>query len=348
MSRPDGIALWTETRTDLSHVPDLADYQPVVSFSGGKDSVATALALREHGVEALHVFADTGWESDRTIDYVREVGQKLDIHIEVVGKEPPTLEPWAEELVAEAEGRLGRKFGALPRGMLHRGGSPLRIGRWCTIEYKLRPIKEYHLRVAEERGVDTVNVIGVRAEESLSRAKKEPWHFDEQWGGQMWLPIHHWKTDDVLMIHKRHDVPVNPLYARGHDRVGCYPCILSRKDEIRLVAQLEPDRIDMVRELEGLFEKIRRRRNEEEPGRYGKEDPTFFEAVIEREKTKVPARIDEVVAWANTGRGRRVRLAQLPPGGGCFRWGLCETHVEEEIDESDTIGAVLNAALDRD
>jgi|GEM_PF-720963 len=346
MSRSDGLSLWTGTRTDLSCVPErLEEYQPVVSFSGGKDSVATTLALREHEIEARHVFADTGWESEQTTDYVREIGQKLGIPIEVVETTPPELEPWVEELVAEAEKRLGRRFGALPRGMLHRGGTPLRIGRWCTIEYKLRPIKAYHERVSDETGLDVVNVVGVRAEESLSRARRETWYLDRQWDGYMWLPIHHWRTDDVLRIHQRHGIPVNPLYRKGHDRVGCYPCILARKDEIRLIAQLEPGRIEMVRELEQLFEKIRTRRNRERPGRYGKEDPGFFEAVIERGNSTVPAKIDDVVDWARTGHGRRVRLTEVPPGGGCFRWGLCETVERPDDSDRESIAAVLNEAL---
>jgi 3'-phosphoadenosine 5'-phosphosulfate sulfotransferase (PAPS reductase)/FAD synthetase len=346
VSKSDGLSLWTETKTDLSFVPDLTDYQPIVSFSGGKDSVATALALIEHGIEARHVFADTGWEADSTVDYVHEISEKLGLDVAVVGTTPPELEPWAEELVEAAEKRLGRKFGALPRGMLYRGGSPLRIGRWCTIEYKLRPIKNYHLRVQEETDLDTVNVIGVRAEESVSRAAKERWYFDSQWDGQMWLPIHHWRTDDVLRIHQRHDIPVNPLYTMGHNRVGCYPCILARKDEIALIAKLAPEHIEMVRELETLFHAIRSRRNEEQPGRYGKENPAFFEAVIERNSSKGSAKIDEVVDWARTDRkGHKVRLAQLPPGGGCFRWGLCETHQEDEMPDRESIAATLNEAF---
>ena len=41
----------------------------VVSVSGGKDSTATWLRLRESGIECRAVFADTGWEAPET--YVR-------------------------------------------------------------------------------------------------------------------------------------------------------------------------------------------------------------------------------------------------------------------------------------
>ena len=34
----------------------------VLSISGGKDSVAAALYLRETGIEHVRVFMDTGWE----------------------------------------------------------------------------------------------------------------------------------------------------------------------------------------------------------------------------------------------------------------------------------------------
>lgn len=44
-----------------------------VSVSGGRDSTATALALRDAGLDAAPVFWDTGWEHEATYDYVDRV-----------------------------------------------------------------------------------------------------------------------------------------------------------------------------------------------------------------------------------------------------------------------------------
>jgi predicted subunit of tRNA(5-methylaminomethyl-2-thiouridylate) methyltransferase len=45
----------------------------VLSYSGGKDSNATAMLLRRAGLPFRAVFADTGWEHPETYRYIREV-----------------------------------------------------------------------------------------------------------------------------------------------------------------------------------------------------------------------------------------------------------------------------------
>jgi phosphoadenosine phosphosulfate reductase len=37
-------------------------------------------------------------------------------------------------------------------------------------------------------------------------------------------PIANWTDDDVALYIQLHDVPVNPLVARGYPSVGCWPC----------------------------------------------------------------------------------------------------------------------------
>ena len=45
---------------------ECADLPVVASVSGGKDSTALILALREAGIPARYVFADTLWEAQET------------------------------------------------------------------------------------------------------------------------------------------------------------------------------------------------------------------------------------------------------------------------------------------
>lgn len=293
----------------------------IVSVSGGKDSAATALALREAGVEAHHyVFADTGWEAPETYEYLGTMERVLGIAIDRVG---------------------------VPGGMRARIASgarfPSRVQRWCTRELKIEPLRDYHERIAIEHDVDTINVVGIRAEESESRAKMVTWEYSEEWGGYVWRPILSWTIADVLAIHHRHGLPVNPLYKRGHNRVGCYPCINATKEEIQLVADHSPDRIDEIEAFEISGSAERARRNAETPGRYEIEEATYFqrtEAVTDErgeivrlengrpKRRGVPFPIRDAVAWSRTERGGRevtqLRLFAPDPHGGCFRWGLCE------------------------
>lgn len=113
---------------------------------------------------------------------------------------------------------------------------------------------------------------------------------------------------------------MNPLYLRGHDRVGCYPCIFSKKEEIALIADQAPWRIDEIRNLETQSTASRVERNAAKPGRYAYTQATFFQT-----RSKGIMDIDAIASWARTPHGNaKLNLLREPPSGGCLRWGLCE------------------------
>jgi 3'-phosphoadenosine 5'-phosphosulfate sulfotransferase (PAPS reductase)/FAD synthetase len=283
------------------NVPDMVragDATVVASASGGKDSTALMLALREADVPFRAVFADTGWEARETYEYIDLLREKIG-PIDVVG---------------------------VPGGMAalatKRAGFPMRTGRWCTQELKLRPLREYH----EAIGCETVSAIGVRGQESSARAALPEWSDDDEWGGFVWRPLIAWKVEDVIAIHHRHAVPLNPLYLRGHDRVGCYPCIFSQKDEVRLIAENDPERIEQIARMEDEFTAERARRNDAGTGKFRQMRSTFFPPVLGRQWNG----IRDVVAWSRTSHGgRQLALLAPPPQGGCMRWGMCEAPVEK-------------------
>lgn len=292
-------------------VPEvLADLQArgevvfVVSLSGGKDSTACALALCEAGIPHRRVFADTRWEAPETYEHIEHLRAVLG-PIDVCGFP-----------------------GGMPAKILEGARFASRMQRWCTRQLKLEPLRAYYDAI-EDAGAVAVCVTGVRAEEGTAkngRAELAEVEDDAEWGGWMWRPIHKWSIAQVLEIHHRHGVPVNPLYRRGHDRVGCYPCVMAAKEDVRLIAENYPERIDEIRELEREVTAERVRRNDVEPGRYSYPQASFFLKAANRGTPGAPIMtIDEVVRWARTERGGR-QLPMFPPvpDGGCFRWGLCE------------------------
>lgn len=277
--------------------------QVVASVSGGKDSTALILALREAEIPARYVFADTGWEAPETYEYLDTLRARLGITIDVVGVEGG--------MVARAETRAG---------------FPSRMTRWCTRELKIEPLRRYH----DGLGVETISAMGVRGQESAARAKLTEWEDDAEWGGFVWRPLMLWKVEDVIGIHHRHGVSMNPLYRAGFDRVGCFPCIFESKEGIRQTAAQHPERIEEIAGHERRFTALRAERNAEKPGRYSHAQASFF---LASDRLK-PMTIHEVVTWSRTDRGgRQLPLLQPAPRGGCMRWGLCDV-APEQVDES--------------
>lgn len=320
----------------------------VASVSGGKDSTAMALHLRELNIPFRPVFMDTGWESSATYAYIDEV-----------------LEPLIGPIV-----RLRSARGGMAEWVRHKAMFPSRLRRFCTERLKVMPLLEY-LRGLDE---EVVNAVGIRAAESAARAGLPEWEWSEGLDCEVYRPIIAWSEQDVIDIHARHGVRPNPLYLAGARRVGCWPCIFARKAEIRLVADMDPGRIDLIRDMEAdLTAPVVARAKERAATPWPADLPTAAEAraallraagvtateeaaaraldaVLREAELRDPDAgrnrrtffhgrgrdglsergIDEMVQWARTARGGAQLLLFDDEPEGCVRWGLCEPHAETE------------------
>jgi len=290
----------------------------VLSLSGGKDSVAAGLHLREQGIEHARVFMDTGWEHPDLyahLDYLeRELG-----HIERVIPRLPEVRADVVPRVADIEALVGRSPSAFVRWAVHKAMFPSRMRRYCKQELKVRPF----LRWVDTLDDDVVNVVGIRAEESASRARlaeREPMSGAEH--VEVWRPLIRWTEAQVIEIHKRHGIRPCPLYLRGSTRVGCWPCIQANKGELAALSR-DDRRVAAIEALEALVEDLAAERTSRSPR-------SMFQAPIPERVDGKPVYpcwpIARVLEWARTARGgRQMQLGGgLGQDAGCSRWGLCE------------------------
>lgn len=258
------------------------------------------LHLQEQGIEYQAIFMDTGWEAQQTYDYLTDVLEKKIGPVEWIKPKLPMVE-------------LIRSKAMFPG----------RLCRFCTQQLKIFPF----IKWTAEREI--VNAVGIRAGESKARsmlgARDNLYEAEHV---EVWRPILDWSEADVIETHKRHGLQPNPLYLLGASRVGCWPCIFSRKAEIRLIADFDPERIDLIRDLEIEIGESRKQRVESKGETFDPDShgglPFFFAPKIDGSKKSIMTPIDEVVKWARTSRGGKQYEMLTDDRHGCMRWGLCD------------------------
>ena len=225
----------------------------IVTFSGGKDSLAALLWARENlAKDFITVFCDTGWEHPLTYEYIEEIRQKLDLNL-------VTLRSKKYDGMAD----LSRKKKRWPSTR----------ARFCTDELKNKPVIDFLLDEVKD---DFIVIQGIRAAESASRAQMQAQctyfkYYTQPYGtDKKGKPKYHtYRRREILSLVKEHAADVlrpvfdwsgqqvidyilsqglepNPLYRMGYKRVGCYPCIMASQRDILNISRQDPERIDYI------------------------------------------------------------------------------------------------------
>ena len=183
------------------------DLPVAVSYSGGKDSLATLLLVLDAGIKPSLLFIDTGLEFDETRKNVDGTAKRYGL-----------------DLITES---AGRSFWENVWSF----GPPAKDYRWCCKTCKLGPATRL-IQKNFPQGV--LSFIGQRAYESEQRARKgrvwrNPWT-PNQLGAS---PIQKWTAMHVWMYLFSKDADTNPLYERGIERIGCLMCPATDLAELR-------------------------------------------------------------------------------------------------------------------
>lgn len=272
---------------------DYSQSQIVVSVSGGKDSSAMCLNLFEQGYsknDFIRVFADTGWEDASTYEYL-EYLEKTIGNIERIKAQIEINEEFRES-IEKIESLLGFESPMIRQAYQFKFMSNV-FNKWCTVILKMQPFKKFF----DNLDADPVNLVGIRRDESARRSRMTEWEFNSNFDCWTHRPIIDWTEQQVIDIHHRFNLIPNRLYLNGWNRVGCYPCIFSRKEEIRRISE---KRIQIIEIMEKDLQ------------------ASFF-----KPKNDHTATIRQVVEWSKTARGGKQFMLFDTEKPTCEKWGLC-------------------------
>lgn len=133
---------------------------------------------------------------------------------------------------------------------------PSSSSRQCTSDLKRDPIAREVRRYADLHGFKVVlNCLGLRAEESPGRAKKQEFSVNarETNSKRDWyecLPIHGLTTAEVFAVIAADGQKPHHAYSLGNDRLSCVFCIMASRGDMQNGAKHHPDLLGAYDALE--------------------------------------------------------------------------------------------------
>ncbi len=191
------------------------EHPNVVAISGGKDSLVILdianLIDPRHKFLKNFVHCDTTMEFPGMTNYLHNLELFYDISIEKV--------------------KAFRDFFSLIEDM----GFPSRRFRWCCEVFKFAPFTRY----LQENHIQYM-VTGLRKEESRKRKFYQIESKNPLIPAKQINPILEWTSSDIWEYIKLNHLPYNPIYDKGFNRLGCWPCPFKTSAEWALMEKNYP------------------------------------------------------------------------------------------------------------
>lgn len=244
---------------------------PICSVSGGKDSTALyGLMVEYYGQDFLPIFADTGHEHPVTVNYVKNLhimagGPPVVIvradfripmkmrrasRIKKVRKHPVGSDAYKKAL---AFARKMKPTGHLFLDMMvWQNAVPTSKSQFCTEHLKLWPIMFYLEKHYPRDRYEWVTHTGMRAQESVDRASRQPFEWDTFFNCMAVKPLIYQTEDQIFEYLALKGIPPNPLYEAGNSRVGCYPCRFANKQQLANLPDWAWERLKHYEQVLGI------------------------------------------------------------------------------------------------
>jgi 3'-phosphoadenosine 5'-phosphosulfate sulfotransferase (PAPS reductase)/FAD synthetase len=193
-------------------------------MSGGKDSTALALYMRDRVPDMEYVFCDTDKELTETYEYLNRV----------------------EAFLGKKIVRLNAKAGFDHWLDVFGGYLPSPQMRWCTKLLKLRPFEDY---VGEE---PVISYVGIRADEDrVGYISTKP-------NIKAVFPLKEAGIDyaGVMNILEDSGIGMPPYLKWGRTHSGCYFCFFQRPIEWVRLLETHPDQFDAAQRYEKISDDL--------------------------------------------------------------------------------------------
>lgn len=191
----------------------------ILGLSGGKDSAALAIYLRNRVPEMEYVFTDTGKELPETYEYIDKLEAFLGKPVARLNADRD-FDHWLE---------------------IYNGYLPSSRMRWCTRQLKLRPFEQH---VGDD---PVISYVGIRADEDregyVSTKPNIRAVFPFREDGI--------RKEDVFRILEESGVGI-PSYYEWRSRSGCYFCFFQRKAEWAGLLERHPDLFERAKAYEKI------------------------------------------------------------------------------------------------
>jgi len=199
----------------IKNVAETTGKPVTVSYSGGKDSLATVLLVRDAIEKFDMLFADTGIEFQETLDNVKQTAEKLSLPLKTHSS--------------------GDSFWQA----IDDFGPPTVEARWCCKVCKLGAITQL---IEENYENGCLTFVGQRKYESEIRANSEHIWKNPWVGNQIAAtPIQNWTALHVWLYLFWKKANYNPLYEQGFDRIGCWLCPSASMADFSRLRETHPE-----------------------------------------------------------------------------------------------------------
>lgn len=192
----------------------------ILALSGGKDSSALAVYMKDRVPEMEYVFCDTEKELAETYDYLHKLSEYL-------GKD-----------IKRLKYKSGYGFDEILK--LKRGYLPSPQKRWCTEYLKLKPYEEY---IGNEK---VISYVGIRSDELHRKG-----YISTKPNITSVFPFidDGLQREDVFRILEESGIGV-PEYYNWRSRSGCFFCFFQQRIEWVGLLEKHPDLFALAMEYE--------------------------------------------------------------------------------------------------